>query len=606
MTTSLEEIKKLKNYGKYEEGLDLVKLLLKQPDLENNLEFEAEKLQVQLLNRINNYQESLKLCEKILKKREKDKNKSKFAYVLLQKSFTLLHLSLQDFNYDNFLKEFNYAEKIINEEKEADTSDYKELMMFFSYIKSYYLFYTDKQIEALKLLEQSLELFEEGLKEEDLCETLSQLCIYCFWTGEVDKGIKYGEKALRVFEEYENPLLKSDVLFSLSMIYTIKGKFELALEIRHECTAIRKEHNSEFGVHESNLTEAWQQTYVGNWEKAKQLFSESLEYMKEVGSIWWSFFGYNFLSLIYLETGETEKALEKGLESLEMAEKINKENLKAMAYRAIAYSYHRLSQTDNALEYYLKALETFQRIGGPLHGAHIISSIIDIYVENNNLNQAKEYFEMLKQIDEKVDMKTVHHKRQLSEALIFMKSSEVRERGKAELLFEQLIEEKEIQFYLRINSLFNMCVLLVTEFQLSGDTKIFERLNKYLKELLDIAEEKNLYYFIVEIYILQSKIASINMEVSEAEELLRKAQKLAEKNKLDELTTKVLGEQDLLQKQLDAWRELMKQEAPTLERIKDVRIDESIRSMKKQITSNLFEDSGDDPATINKLFSLKI
>jgi hypothetical protein len=187
-----------------------------------------------------------------------------------------------------------------------------------------------------------------------------------------------------------------------------------------------------------------------------------------------------------------------------------------------------------------------------------------------------------------------------------MKSTDPRERGKAELLFEQLTEEKEIEFYMKILSLFNMCVLLVSEFQLSGDTKIFERLNKYLKNLLDIAEEKNLYYFIVEIYILQSKIASINMEVAEAQELLKKAQKLAEKNSLDELTTKVLGEQELLQNQLEAWRELMKQEAPVQERIKDVRINETIKSMKNQITSNLFEDSGDDPATINKLFSLKI
>ena len=91
---------------------------------------------------------------------------------------------------------------------------------------------------------------------------------------------------------------------------------------------------------------------------------------------------------------------------------------------------------------------------------------------------------------------------------------------------------------MKILSLFNLCVLLVTEFQLSGDVKIIERLNKYLKELLNIAEEKNLYYFIVEIYILQSKIASINMEVVEAQELLKKAQKLAEKNKLDELVSK--------------------------------------------------------------------
>ncbi len=230
-----------------------------------------------------------------------------------------------------------------------------------------------------------------------------------------------------------------------------------------------------------------------------------------------------------------------------------------------------------------------------------------IYLDKNDILQAESYLKSFKKLYEEhqttSDIKPRFH---FSEALIFMKSSDPRERGKAEILFEQLVDEKEIEFHVRVFSLFNLCVLLLTEFQLSGDTKIIDRLNIYLKRLLDIAEEKKLYYLLIEIYILQSKIASIKMEIGEAQELLKKAHKLAEKNKLEELSTKVFGEQGLLKKQLDTWRELMKKEPPVKERIIAFRLDESISSIKKHITANLFEDCKNDPTSLKKLFVLKI
>jgi tetratricopeptide (TPR) repeat protein len=609
MSSSLDEIKVLRNHAKYQEALDSVKLFLEKDNLEDNIRYEAEKIQIYTLMNMNKYKESLEFCNSLLKRMEKEKNKIQIADALILKSEVLLYMiryNRQDYNFEDYFKELNKSEKFVKEEIDVDSSEYKELMGFILLLKGTYMFFINEQKDALNTYEKSLELLEKYGKKEDVCDVLEWLCTVCFWLGKIDKGIEYGEIALSLLEDLDNPLLKSDVLFSFSMLHSIKGNYKLALQLRHECTDLYKKLNLQDRVYDSNITEAWQQIYVGNWEKAKKLASEGLAYKKEKEDIWWTFFGYNFLSIIYFQTGDTEKALENALESLEIAKRINLDNLKAMAYRTIAYSYHRLKQNDKALDYYLKALELFQKVGAPHHGTHLIYSIIDIYMEKNNPEKAKQYLEMLRQIDEKIDIKTIHHRRQLSEALVFMKSSDPRERGKAELLFEQLIEEKEAEFYLKILSLHNLCVLLVSEFQLSGDVKIIERLNKYLNELLNIAEEKNLYYLIVEIYILQSKIASINMEVAEAQELLKKAQKLAEKNSLDEIATKVLGEQDLLQKQLDAWRELMKQEAPVQERIKDVRIDESIKSMKNQITSNLFEDSGDDLATINKLFSLKI
>ena len=124
--------------------------------------------------------------------------------------------------------------------------------------------------------------------------------------------------------------------------------------------------------------------------------------------------------------------------------------------------------------------------------------------------------------------------------------------------------------------------------------------------MLSIAESKHLYLLLVDIYILQSKIASIKMEIDEAKDFLKKAQSIAEENNLDESAKKVFNEQELLKNQIDAWRELIRKKAPIQERLKEIKIESTLNSMKKEITSSLLLDSKNDPVSSQKLFSLKI
>ena len=604
MTISLEEIKKKKNLGKYKEALDSIRLFLKQELLDDNLRFEAEKLKIVILAITEQLNESLELCKNLLERIEKSENKSQIAEILLIKSEILLELE----DFDKYHKTIEIAKKIIDEEIETDSYDYKKLTGYLFYLKSGFLYFNEEYEESIKYLEQSLKLFESIEEKEEVCKTLSELSITCFWLGQTVKGIEYCNYALEILADIKILPLKIEILEMMSLLYVAKGDYSIALEYKYKASTLAKELNFEFiylGV--SKINESWIHCLLGNWEKAEKLASEGLAYVKEKENVWWSFWGNLFLSNIYFQTGKIAKASVYSLECLQIAKKLEHKTLQCISYRLSAEVYYRSGEIDKALENTKKSLDLSEVYKSPFIKARILSAIITIYMDKNDVLQAESYLKSFKKLYEEhqttVDIKPRFH---FSEALIFMKSSDPRERGKAEVLFEQLVDDKGIEFHIRVFSLFNLCVLLLTEFQLSGDTKIIDRLNKYLKNLLDIAEEKNLYYLLIEIYILQSKIASTKMATEEAHELLIKAQKLAEEQELSEQIPQILEEQELLKNHLDAWRELIRRDAPVQYRIKDVNIEKTINSMKKQITSHLFEDSRTDPASLKKLFVLKI
>ncbi|TET76779.1 MAG: tetratricopeptide repeat protein, partial [Candidatus Heimdallarchaeota archaeon] len=508
----------MKNRKKYKESLDLVTEFLKEEGLDQKSKYEAIKLKVKILLDAEQFEESLKSCITLLEYVQQNKENNQIAYVLLLKSEGLL---LKNFystqKYDDYDKSIKDAEEFIEKEIDVDSSYYKELTGYLYYLKGIYFGLTDNDSKSIEYLELSLKLRKSIGNSEDICETCNELSTACFWNGEIERGIEIGNYGLKLLEEYDNPTIMVNTLFMLSMLHTVKGNHELALKIRKECSDLAKEHDFLFSyLGEGKITESWQLAFTGNWERALKLATEGLEYVKEKGSLWWTFFGYNFQGLIYYQTGQLDKALESALESLEIAKKINMVSLMSMAYRLIAFSYHRIGQLDNALEYYLKIFESFEVYKGPFYHSPILGGIIEVYAEKNNLEQAEKYLQIFKQIDEQTNLPMIRHRRLMAEAVVLMKSSIPRERGKAEVLLEQLGDIKEIEFYIKVKSLFYLCSLLLTELHLSGDIKIIEQLKKHLSKLLSIAESKQLYLLLVDIYILQSKIASIKMEIDEA------------------------------------------------------------------------------------------
>ncbi|GAI78877.1 unnamed protein product, partial [marine sediment metagenome] len=137
-----------------------------QEKLEENLKYEAEKLKTVILVTMGQLNESLELCKNLLERTEKSENKSQITEILLIKSDILLDLNYLSRDFDEYLKTIENAKKIIDEEIETDSYDYKKLSGYLFYLKGGFLYYNTEHEEALNFFEQSLEMRESIAKSE--------------------------------------------------------------------------------------------------------------------------------------------------------------------------------------------------------------------------------------------------------------------------------------------------------------------------------------------------------------------------------------------------------------------------------------------------------
>ncbi len=236
MIISLEEIKKKKNLGKYKEALDSLKLFLKQEVLDDNLRFEAEKLKIIIVATMGQLNESLEQCKNLLERIKKSKKKNQIAEILLIKSEILLDLE----DFDEYSKTIEITKKIIDEEIETDSYDHKKLTGYLFLLKGGFLVSNEEYEKALNFLVQSLKSRESIEEKEEVCETLGYLGIICFWLGQADKGIEYGDYALKILTDIEILPLKMKILEGMSLLYIIKGDYSIALEYSNKTSTLAK------------------------------------------------------------------------------------------------------------------------------------------------------------------------------------------------------------------------------------------------------------------------------------------------------------------------------------------------------------------------------
>ncbi|MCG3261075.1 MAG: tetratricopeptide repeat protein, partial [Candidatus Heimdallarchaeota archaeon] len=333
-------------------------LFLKQEVLDDNLRFEAEKLKITILAIIGQLDKSLESCNNLLERTEKTENKSQIAEILLIKSDILFDLNYLSRDFDEYLKTIENAKKIIDEEIETDSYDYKKLSGYLFHLKGLFLYCNTEYEEALNFFEQSLEMRDSIGEKEKVCETLEWLSIVCFWLGHTVKGIEYGNYALEILVDIKILPLKVHILEMMSSLYGAKGDYDIALEYNIKASTLAKELNFEFiYLGKNKILGSWIHCYLGNWEKAEKLASEGLAYVKEKGSDDWNFWGNQFLSLIYFQIGKIAKALNHGLEALQIAKKLGNKTFQSAAYRITADVYYRLGEIDKALESIKKSLE---------------------------------------------------------------------------------------------------------------------------------------------------------------------------------------------------------------------------------------------------------
>jgi tetratricopeptide (TPR) repeat protein len=415
-----------------------------------------------------------------------------------------------------------------------------------------------------KNLNIALNIAEEINYEEGIAYCYNDLGVFYHNKGDRKKAKEYYEKSLVIYQSLDNSYMTAVCTQNIGSYYRDHGQLDIALE--HYIKArelVKKDRLEEKGVFLSPLSN---------------------------------------IGLVYLMQGKLKEAQEIMKELIPIYEKKHWKEAVARTLRHISLTHLFFGDAGKAIETSEKSLQIREEIGNKLRIAESLVTSILIATEFNFMTLSSERLEQLKKIKEELKEPYIETRYPFSEALILKKSSETRDRLKAEVLFEQLLE-KEIEYYLELYILSSLCELYIYELNQNDDIKLLKKLEKYAQMLKEKAEEQGFSQFHVDSLFFLSQISLLKLQMEDARSYLSEALQLAKERELDVEVDKLIVEKEKLKQKITKLEKLDQPAISMSKRIELVEINETMEKMKKNA---LAETQVETTGVTTKLFSLKI
>lgn len=556
----IEELGQLVYVGKFKEALKIVAKLEKKSELIDDQLLNLLLLKAQTLNGLGKYKEAIVCVDILLEKSKELDNHLMELNAILNKSMVLLRLG----QLKEGLSLIKEGEQIIDKSPQLSTINYDNQFCMLKILKGVHFIYLGKIDESINLLYDSIPIAEKLQNKILIGYCYMSLTIVHYEKKEPNLGIEYGKKALAFFEEISNQQEIALTLNALSMNYSS----------------------------------------IGDLKEAEKCLKRALEISEKSGLKRDINYYLHNLGSNYRERGDLDLALEYFEKSYELQQKTKGLLHEHRTITNIGNIYHKKGDFEKAFEYYQKAQRIRESLDNKPDIANGLFYLITLAIDMGNIAEAKKLLEQLKQISNELDVGYINEKYRLSQALLLKTSTRVRDRGKAEELLIELVEEEISNLRITKIALINLCELLLNELRISGNPDILSEINLYINRLLKIAELENSYALFAEIYWLQAQMALINLDTKKAKKLLTEAQKITEEKGLTLLGQEIANEQKKLKEQFGLWEELSKQKAPVSKIIQHINPEKTIKRMHRETTSETSKE--DTVLTRTKLFTIKI
>lgn len=147
-------------------------------------------------------------------------------------------------------------------------------------------------------------------------------------------------------------------------------------------------------------------------------------------------------------------------------------------------------------------------------------------------------------------------------------------------------------------ALLNLCDLLLVELRTSNDPKLLNEVQSYVIRLPEIATQQYSNWLLAETYVMQSKLALVDLNVQKARQYLDKAQYLAEERGICRLAIKISSEHDTLLEQLNQWEIFIDRNVSLTERAELTHLEEQVVRMIRKRVEELPELPQEDPELV--------
>ncbi|MFX0090580.1 MAG: tetratricopeptide repeat protein [Candidatus Hodarchaeota archaeon] len=444
--------------------------------------------------------------------------------------------------------------------------------------------------EALKLAESALKVshdLRKPLYEMDALIAMGQVLWRLGKFNESLKVIDQGEQLLKTLtQEYpaESISREASLLQIKGTLFGMRGNLDGALQLLRRGLTLREKVGNKNGIAESYGAIARLYGVKGELNQALEYFGKSRTILEEIDNKYGVAQVLKSIGPIYILKGELDNALECFERSKIYFSEIGNKNATASTHHNIGVVYQQKGDWGLALTHFEESLAIWETLGNNFYIASSLFQLISVASNKLSLSQTQSYLERLQQINAQEDNKIINQLSRVGEALVLKASARMRDRAKAEELFEQVAEETVVKHEVTVEALLNLCVLLLEDLRVSDDLELLNEVKTHVNRLVSIAQRQHSPWLLAETHWLKAKLALVELDLEGARRLLSLAQQIAEKWGIQRLALKISNEHDALLDQLELWEELVARNATITERAELAHLDPLVRRMVRKQT----------------------
>ncbi len=452
----------------------------------------------------------------------------------------------------------------------------------------------------LDILQECLNLNHTINDQEGFVETFLNFASVYLTLGDLETAFSYIQKTHELIEGIPSSRRIAHLYFNLGLFYyNAKDQTTGSFSSFQRSLSLMQELDDKDGIQLcSHLLGDLHQYVKGDFNEALEYYENSEAIYQENGTILVHCWNLLDMGNLYHLKGDLDAALLNFEKALPLLEDIKNDFYFCQTFLHIGRVYRSKGDNSTALGYYKQCLKELDErrvyLRQETEGLAFYESIA-VMLDSNDIKEAKKYFERFTQFylansQRKQFLKQWYN---LAEALILKNSVRIKDKARAQQLFQEIIDDPNVQFKLlnyladsKRTAVLNLCELLLFELKSSSDeitekNEIFQEVKQILSNLALLAQEQHSFPLLVDVIILQAKLALIEGFPTKSMQFLSQAKITAEEKNLQLLFRRVVNEEAILKTQLSIWQRLIEENAPLQERLAQAQVEEYLLKAKK-------------------------
>lgn len=181
-------------------------------------------------------------------------------------------------------------------------------------------------------------------------------------------AIDYGNRALVLLEEYDDPAVKAQLLHRMGMVYYLRSDYQDAIDYFQRSAAIRDAIGDLRGYGNSLASIANINNFWGNYYEATDQYYKVLDLRKKIDDQRGIATTLINLGNVYKVQGNFDVALDMYLQAITISDTIGFLEGKAWTYYNVAVLYKIMQEYDRALEYIQQAIDIYEKLSENMKG----------------------------------------------------------------------------------------------------------------------------------------------------------------------------------------------------------------------------------------------